>query len=100
MDRKKKEPKVQTTRQINIGAAVSAGMFLLYLGAMAMQWKAAAAIIAVLGVVVSVWTCGSAAELRGKDKEAVSYNLLWGTGALAILLTGCAAAGIKLLLTL
>lgn len=95
MDHKEKKTKVQTTKQINIGAGASGTAFALYLAAMALQWKAVAAIVAVLGVIIAIWACGSASELRRKDKEAVSYNLLWGTGALALLLAACAAAGIK-----
>ena len=98
MEQKKKGP--QTLKRIRIASGVAAGLFLLYMGAMTLQWNAAAAAAGVFGTVAAGWACLTAAELRGKDKEAVSYNLLWGTGALAILLAGCAAAGIKLLFAL
>ena len=34
-------------------------------------------------------------ESRKRDKAAVSYNLLWGTGALTILLVACAVLSVK-----
>ena len=44
---------------------------------------------------VSLYVFASAAAGRRKDKEAVSYNLLWGTGALAMLTCLCAAATVR-----
>lgn len=52
-------------------------------------------IVSAAFAVVAVWTFLDAAELRGKDKESVSYNLLWGTGALALMLTACAVLAIN-----
>ena len=49
---------------------------------------------------IAVWTFLSAAVVRRKDKETVSYNLLWGTGALALLLGGCAVLTVKMRLGL
>ena len=83
----KKEP--LSTRQINGGAILSGIGFLLYLAARALGWELAADIICI------VFGVG-----RQKDKELVSYSLLWGTGALALLLGGCAVLTIKIKLGL
>ena len=44
---------------------------------------------------VSLYVFASAAAGRLKDKEAVSYSLLWGTGALAMLTCLCALAALR-----
>lgn len=90
----------QTTRQINTGAIASGIGFLLYLAASALGWQTAADIMVIIFAVVAVWTFLSAAARRERDKQAVSYCLLWGTGALALLLAGCAVLTIKLYLGL
>ena len=95
----KKENKnifMQDVRSIRIGSGVSGVGFLLYLGAAALEWILVKDIIAVIFAVIAIITFLSAADLRQKDKEAVSYNLLWGTGSLAIMLGACAVLGIKL----
>ena len=81
---------LQTVRQMNGGAALCGVGFLLYLGASALGWVTAADILTIAFGVVSLYVFISVSEGRRKDKEAVSYNLLWGTGALALLLCGCA----------
>lgn len=86
-DRKKK--------WINRGAFASGIGFALYLALLAAGQQVIADIVNVVFAVVAVWTFLDAAELRGKDKEAVSYSLLWGTGALALMLGGCAVLMVK-----
>ena len=85
---------LQTVRQMNGGAALCGVGFLLYLGASALGW------VTIAFGVVSLYVFISVSEGRRKDKEAVSYNLLWGTGALALLLCGCAVLTIRLRLGL
>lgn len=94
----KKENKgflLRTVPQINRWTAISGLGFLLYLGAAAVELRLAADVIAVVAVLAALRTFLSAADLRGKDKEAVSYNLLWGTGALTLLLGACVALAVK-----
>ncbi len=100
MNDKKKGPLFQTTRQISIGAGVSGVGFLLYLALSAMGQQLIADIAVIAFAVVAVWTFVSAAAGRNRDKAAVSYSLLWGTGALAIMMGGCAVLTIKLWLGL
>ncbi|MBE6964069.1 MAG: hypothetical protein E7443_05690 [Ruminococcaceae bacterium] len=100
MEENKKPHRPVTAKRLNKGSGIGAACFLLYLAAMALQWAAVAGIIAAAGTVIAGWTCVCAGELRQKDKEAVSYNLLWGSGALTLLLIACAAAGFKVALGL
>lgn len=96
MDDKKKSFFLHTTQQVN-KASMAAGLgFLLYIAAMALEQPAAAGIISILFGVESIWTFFSAVDLREKDKEAVSYNLLWGTGALMLMLVACAVLNVKM----
>lgn len=85
----------QTSKQISNGAIVSGIGFLLYLAAMALERQGIADIIDIVFAVVALWTFLSAAVGHKKDKEAVSYSLLWGTGALALLLVSCAVLAVK-----
>ena len=89
-----------TTRTINGGAILSGIGFLLYLADRALGWEMAADIICIVFGVIAVLTFFAAAVSRKKDKEMVSYSLLWGTGALAMLLGGCAVLTIKMKLSL
>lgn len=81
---------------MNTGAAVSGLGLLLYLGLSALGRETAADISAVVFGIVSVYVFASVAAGRSRDKEAVSYSLLWGTGALALLLGGCGVLTVKL----
>lgn len=100
MKKEKKNILMQDVRSMNIGAGVSGIGFLLYLGAAALGWVLVKDIIAILFGLVAIWTFFSAIDGRQKDKNAVSYNLVWGTGSLAIMLGACAVLGIKLRLGL
>ena len=91
---------MQTVRQMNAGAIVSGLGFLLYLALSALEAETAADIAAVAFGLVSVYVFASVAAGRSRDKEAVSYSLLWGTGALALLMGGCAVLTVKLWLGL
>ena len=91
---------LQTVKQMNLGAAVSGMGFLLYLGASALGWEALADILTIAFGVVSLYVFLSVSEGRRRDPEAVSYSLLWGTGALALLLCGCAVLAVRLRLGL
>lgn len=83
------------TKRLNLGAIVSGVGFLLYLGAAALGRRGIADGLALVFALASLYVFASAAAGRRRDKEAVSYNLLWGTGALAALLCLCAAASLR-----
>lgn len=83
------------TKRLNLGAIVSGVGFLLYLGAAALGQRGIADGLALVFALASLYVFASAAEGRRRDKESVSYNLLWGTGALAALLCLCAAASLR-----
>ena len=89
-----------TTRTINGGAILSGIGFLLYLADRALGWEMAADIICIVFGVIAVLTFLAAAVGRQKGKEQVSYSLLWGTGALALLLGGCAVLTVRMKLGL
>lgn len=86
---------LQDVKQLNLGAIVSGTGFLLYLGAAAMGWQNAADILSLVLTVVSLYVFASVAAGRRRDKESVSYNLLWGQGALTVLLCLCAALTVR-----
>lgn len=98
--RKRKGILLQTVQQMNAGAIISGIGFLLYLGLSALGWETGADITAVALGVVSVYVFLSVAAGRSRDKEAVSYSLLWGTGALALLLGGSGVLTVRLWLGL
>ena len=100
MKDQKKGLLLHTEKQLNGGAILSGVGFLLYLAARALGWESTAGSICCVFGLIAVWTFLSAAAVRRKDKETVSYNLLWGTGALALLLGGCAVLTIKMRLGL
>ncbi len=86
---------LQTTKQMNIGAAVSGVGFLLYLAASALGSRALADGTAIVFGVAALYVFASIAAGRRRDKEAVSYNLLWGQTALTVLLVACAVLGVR-----
>ena len=94
--KRKKSLLLQGVKRLNLGAMVSGAGFLLYRGAAALGWRGAAEALALAFALVSLYVLASAAAERRRDKEAVSYNLLWGQGALAALLCLCAAAAVRL----
>ena len=82
--------------KLNQGYVASAVGFVGYLTACALLGQAKAGIVAVLFAAVSIYEFLSVAAARAEDKETVGYNLLWGSGALAIMMCAFAAASIKL----
>ena len=98
--KEKKSLLLQTVKQMNIGVSVCGIGFLLYLGAAALNLEIIKGLIAIIFGIISIYVFFSVAEGRGKDMEAVSYNLLWGSGSLAIMLCGIAVLTIKMWLGL
>ena len=86
---------LHTTKQVNWGAGISGLGFLLYLGVSTMGQTDLADILAIAFGVLAVYVFLSASALRREDAEAVSYSLLWGTGALSLMMGACALLGIQ-----
>lgn len=91
---------LRTAGQMNTGAAVCGGGFLLYLALSVLGWETAADVTVVAFGIAAVYVFCSVAAEWARDREAVSYSLLWGTGALALLLGGCGVLTVKLWLGL
>lgn len=88
-----------TEQQIQRGASISGVGFLLYLAAAALRWAAAAGILAVVFAIGAAYVFVSIVIRSSKGTKA-TYSLLWGQGALTILLVACAALSIKVWLHL
>ena len=87
-------------KQINSGAIVGGIGFALYLVFSALGWDAAALIAAIGFGLESLYVFLSTLEWREKDKESVSYSIMWGTAALTLLMLGPAVMTVKLALGL
>ena len=87
-------------KQLNTGAMVGGLGFALYLLLSALGQDTASLIAAIAFGVEAGYTFFSAVDCREKDKDSVSYNLLWGTGALMILLLVPAVLTVKMQLGL
>ena len=91
---------LQTVKQMNIGDGVCGVGFLLYIAALAMGMEGVADAVTFIFGLISVYVFFSVLDGRSKDKDAVSLSLLWGAGALMIMLAGCAVLTIRLYLGL
>lgn len=94
--KEKKSLLLQTVKQMNIGVSVAGIGFLLYLGTAAMNLEIVKGLLAIVFGAISLYVFLSVAVAREKDKETITYNLLWGSGALAIMLCGIAFLTIKM----
>jgi len=84
--------------QIKRWAGISGIGFVVYLAVAAILPVIAGPVAAVFAV-AAVRAFLSALDGREKDKEAVSYSLLWGTGAVTLMLVAFAFLEFRLLLT-
>jgi hypothetical protein len=100
MKNEKKGFLLKTKKQMNLGAGVSALGFLLYLLVSALDLGILKDLVVIVFAAVSLWVFVSIADARKDDKETVTYNLLWGTGALAIMMVFFAMATIRMRLGL
>lgn len=91
---------LQSQKALNIGAGVLGLGFLAYLALSGLGLDLVADILVIVFAPISLWIFWSAAMGRQHDKELVSYSLLWGIGALCLLLCGCAVLTIRLRLGL
>ena len=84
----KKDIWLKPGKQINNGAIVGGIGFVLYMAFSALGWSGIALIVAIGFGLESLYTFLSTLEWREKDKESVSYSIMWGTAALALLMLG------------
>ena len=86
---------LKTVKEMNIGAVVSGVGFLLYLLASALVPGIVAELVACVFGLLALYVWFSVMAGRHEDKEAVSYNLLWGQSAVTLMLVACAVLSIK-----
>ena len=91
----KKDIWLKPEKQINNGAIVGGIGFVLYMAFSALGWSGIALIVAIGFGLESLYTFLSTLEWREKDRESVSYSIMWGTAALALLLLVPAVMTIK-----
>ena len=96
----KKWFELKTKKQLNRGAWVSALGFVAFLVVSALDLGILKDICVVVFAAVSLWVFLCVADVRKSDKETVTYNLLWGTGALAVMMVFFAFATIRMRLGL
>lgn len=84
----KKDIWLKPGKQINNGAIVGGIGFVLYMAFSALGWSGIALIVAIGFGLESLYTFLSTLEWREKDKESVSYSIMWGDGG-----AGAADAG-------
>ena len=87
-------------KQINSGAIVGGIGFALYLAFSALGWDAVALIAAIGFGLESLYVFLSTLEWRERDRDAVSYSIMWGTLALTLLMLVPAVMTVKLALGL
>lgn len=92
----KKDIWLKPGKQINNGAIVGGIGFALYILFSALEWETLALITAIGFGIESAYTFLSTLEWREKDKDSISYSIMWGTGALALLMLVPAVMTIKL----
>lgn len=95
MSDKKRGLLFQTKKQMNNGAIATGLGFVLYLVLLVLGLELPADLVAIAFSVVGIFNSLSVLEGRRKDKEDISYNLLWGQLALTIFLVACAVLAVK-----
>ena len=95
MSDKKRGLLFQTKKQMNNGAIATGLGFVLYLVLLVLGLELPADLVAIAFSVVGIFNSLSVLEGRHKDKEDISYNLLWGQLALTIFLVACAVLAVK-----
>ena len=91
---------LKTVKEMNIGACVSGAGFLLYLLASAVVPGIVPEMVAWVFGLFALYVWFSVMAGRREDKEAVSYNLLWGQSAVTLMLVACAVLSLKVRLGL
>ena len=86
---------LQTKKQMNNGAIAIGVGFALYMVLLVLNLTLAADLVAVAFGAAGIYVSLSVLEGRRRDREEVSYSLLWGVLALTIMLVACAALAVK-----
>ena len=73
-------------KELNTGAIIGGIGFAIYIALSALEWRGFALFAALAFGLEAGYAFLSALDCREKDKDSVSYNIVWGTGALAILM--------------
>ena len=95
MKDKKKGLLLQTKKQMTNGAVATGLGFVLYMVLLVLGQELAADLVAIAFGVVGIYVSLSVMEARSRDKEEISYNLLWGQLALTVFLVACAVLAIR-----
>ena len=95
MSDKKRGLLFQTKKQMNNGAIATGLGFVLYMVLLVLGLELAADLVAAAFGVVGIYVSLSVLAGRRRDKEDVSYNLLWGQLALTIFLVACAVLAVR-----
>ena len=95
MKDKKKGLLLQTKKQMNNGAVATGRGFVLSMVLLVLGQELAADLVAIAFGVVGIYVSLSVMEARSRDKEEISYNLLWGQLALTVFLVACAVLAIR-----
>jgi len=81
--------------QMDRWAIISGIGFLVYLGLSVLNWEIPALIAAIVFGLIALFVFFSAMLGRSEDKDAVGYNAIWGSGALALMMLGLAVMTIR-----
>ena len=95
MSDKKRGLLFQTKKQMNNGAIATGLGFVLYLVLLVLGLELPADLVAIAFGVVGIFNSLFVLEGRRRNREDVSYNLLWGQLALTIFLVACAVLAVR-----
>ena len=95
MSDKKRGLLFQTKKQMNNGAIATGLGFVLYLVLLVLGLELPADLVAIAFGVVGIFSARAGLEGRRRNREDVSYNLLWGQLALTIFLVACAVLAVR-----
>ena len=95
MNNKRNGLLLQTKKQMNNGAIATGLGFVLYLVLLVLGLELPADLVAIAFGVVGIFNSLSVLEGRRRNREDVSYNLLWGQLALTIFLVACAVLAVR-----
>ena len=95
MSDKKRGLLFQTKKQMNNGAIATGLGFVLYLVLLVLGLVLPAGLVAIAFRVVGIFNSLSVLEGQRRNREDVSYNLLWGQLALTIFLVACAVLAVR-----
>ena len=86
---------LQTKKQMNNGAIAIGLGFVLYMVLLVLGQELLADLTAIAFGVVGIYVSLSVLAGRRRDREEVSYSLLWGVLALTIMLAACAVLAFR-----